>query len=318
MTKRNNTFQGHAAVLLANVIFGLAVPMSAFLLSLGSGINGKAWMGPLGYIATRCSLAAIIFWVIQCFTPREHVERRDLWVIIAGGVMGFAVSQTFTAWSLYYANPVYFSFVGALCPIAVMLGSWMVLGERITSMKLGGVALGIAGALLMVYMSATGDTSDGINNLLGIGFALLSLATWVIYLIITRKVSQRYSSVTQMKWTFLASAIIMLPLTMWLEGVEQQPLYSASCTWQAAGATAFVVLLATVLGYFMIPYAMKRITATTVSTYTNLQPVVASIVAFAIGQAALTWDKPVAGVLILLSAYIVTKEPKKPNEKLAS
>lgn len=306
---KNEKFQGHAAVLLANVIFGLAVPMSSFLLSPASGVDGKAWMGPLGYIATRCFFAAIIFWAIAAFIPKEKVERKDLWVIILGGVMGFAVSQTFTAWSLYYANPVYFSFVGALCPIAVMIGAWMTLGERITGIKTVGVALGILGALLMVYMSATGGSADGINNLLGIGFALLSLLTWVIYLLITRKVSQKYSPVTQMKWTFLASAVIMLPLTAVMEGA--QPLYTSACTWQAAGATAFVVLLATVLGYFMIPYAMKRINATTVSTYTNLQPVVASVVAFAIGQAVLTWDKPIAGVLVLLSAYIVTLEPKK-------
>ncbi len=308
----NEKVKGHAAVLLANVIFGLAVPMSSFLLAPGD--DGKAWLGPLGYIATRCFFAAIIFWIIQCFLPREHVERRDLWVIILGGVMGFAVSQTFTAWSLYYATPVYFSFVGALCPIAVMIGSWMVLGEHINRLKTLGVIIGIAGALLMVYMSATGNSDDGINNLLGIGFALLSLLTWVIYLIITRKVSQRYSSVTQMKWTFLASAIIMVPLTLCTEGLDTQTLYSADCTWQAASATAFVVLLATVLGYFMIPYALQRINATTVSTYTNLQPVVASIVAFALGQAVLTWDKPVAGVLVLLSAYIVTIDPKPKGQ----
>lgn len=306
---RNEKFQGHAAVLVANVIFGLAVPLSSFLL-VPASVDDKAWLGPLGYIATRCFFAAIIFWIIQCFLPQEKVERKDLWTIILGGVMGFAVSQTFTAWSLYYANPVYFSFVGALCPIAVMLGAWLTLGERITGVKTVGVALGILGALLMVYMSATGQSADGINNLLGLGFALLSLLTWVIYLLITRKVSAKYSSVTQMKWTFLASAIVMVPLTLVMEGADEQMLYTSACTWQAAGATAFVVLLATVLGYFMIPYALQRINATTVSTYTNLQPVVASIVAFSIGQAMLTWDKPVAGVLVLLSAYLVTLEPK--------
>lgn len=304
----NSKLKGHSAVLLANVIFGLAVPMSSFLLAPASGVDGQPWMGPLGYIATRCFFAAIIFWIIQCFLPKEKVERKDLCTIILGGMMGFAVSQTFTAWSLYYANPVYFSFVCALCPIAVMLGAWITLGERITGIKTVGVIIGLAGALLMVYMSATGQSTDGINNLLGLGFALMSLLTWVIYLLITRKVSQKYSSVTQMKWTFLASAVIMVPLTAVMEG--QQLLYTSACTWQAASATAFVVLLATVLGYFMIPYAMKFVNATTVSTYTNLQPVVASIVAFSIGQAMLTWDKPVAGVLVLLSAYLVTLEPK--------
>ena len=62
------------------------------------------------------------------------------------------------------------------------------------------------------------------------------------------------------------------------------------------------------MGYFMIPYAMKYLRATTVSIYTNLQPIVASLIAIAIGQDILTWDKPVAAVLVLVGAYLVTQK----------
>ena len=68
----------------------------------------------------------------------------------------------------------------------------------------------------------------------------------------------------------------------------------------------FIVVFATVLGYFMIPYAMQYLKATTVSIYTNLQPVVASLIAIAIGQDILTWDKPVAAILVLLGVFLVT------------
>ena len=73
---------------------------------------------------------------------------------------------------------------------------------------------------------------------------------------------------------------------------------------------AFIVLFATGLGYFLIPYAMKFLKATTVSIYTNIQPVVASLVAIAIGQDLFTWDKPLAGIMVLLGAYIVTMPDK--------
>ena len=64
---------------------------------------------------------------------------------------------------------------------------------------------------------------------------------------------------------------------------------------------------------FLIPYAMKYIGATTVSVYTNLQTIVASFVAIIIGQDILTWDKPVALVLVLLSAYIVNVAAAKSS-----
>lgn len=140
--------------------------------------------------------------------------------------------------------------------------------------------------------------------MLGIFFALLSLATWALYLIGTRKVSAKYSSLTQMKWMWLVSAVFMLPVAGYQ--LPAQRLWTSPTMAWGMAEMLFIIVLATVAGFFLIPYAMRRLQATTVSVYTNLQPVVASLVAFAAGQATLTWDKPVAGLLVLVSAYIVT------------
>lgn len=296
--KRNNMekskIQGHVAIITANVIFGLSIPVTSDLLA--------HYFTPNGNLLFRSSGAAILFWIIAAFMPREKVERKDLWVIIAGGLMGGAISQLCAAWSLNYTNPVYYSFMATLTPIVVMLMAALLIKEKITALKAVGVVIGIAGALLMVFSSW--QSGSGSNDLLGIFFALMALVTWALYLIITRKVSVKYTSLTQMKWMWLVSAIFMVAVS-WSELPAQQLWTSSSMAWGIA-EMAFIIVFATVVGFFMIPYAMKRLQATTVSVYTNLQPVVASIVAFVAGQATLTWDKPVAGVLILLSAYIVT------------
>ena len=298
-TTRNN-YQAHVAILTANIIFGLGVPVTKFLLD--------TWVTPMTYMAFRCVGATLIFWAIAAFLPKEHVERRDLLVIMAGGLLGFVISQTLTAWSLQYTTPVYFSLIATLTPIATMLMAALFLGEHITGAKTLGVLLAIAGAALMVFVGWQSGT--GRNDLLGIVLALLSVLTWVVYLLITRSVSQKYTAVTQMKWIFLVSAIAVVPFA--LGDVDKTPLISAATLnadwWMGVLAMAFIVVFATVLGYFMIPYAMQYLRATTVSIYTNLQPVVASLVAIAISQDVFTWDKPVAAVLVLLGAYLVTRE----------
>jgi len=295
--------QAHVAILLANTIFGLGVPITKLLLD--------DWVSPMTYMATRSLGAAVVFWLIASFMKPEPVERKDLLVIMLGGLMGFVVSQTLTAESLNYTSPIYFSLIATLTPVAVMLMAALFIGERITGMKFFGVLLGIAGAVLMVVMGQT--SGSGSNDLLGIVLAILSVLTWAIYMIITRKVAQKYTPVTQMKYVFLISALVTVPLA-WPE-LSAQPLYSLETFgWDGALEMAFIVLLATVLGYFLIPFAMRSLSATTVSIYTNLQPMVASFVAIAIGQDRLTWDKPVAALLVLLSAYIVT-EVKSEKEK---
>lgn len=291
----SHQLKGHMAVLTANVIFGFGVPVTKLLLD--------EWVTPMGYMFTRCIGAALIFWAISLFLPREKVERRDLLVIMAGGLLGFVISQTLTAWALTFTTPVYFSLIATLTPVATMIMAAIFISERITPVKSAGILIGIAGALLMALMSW--QSGSGKNDLLGIALAILSLLTWAVYLIITRSVSQKYTAVTQMKWIFLVSTIAVLPFT-WAE-FGQQKLYSAAWEWSGVLEMAFIVVFATVAGYFAIPYAMQYMKATTVSIYTNLQPIVASFVAIAIGQDFLTWDKPVALILVLLSAYIVTQ-----------
>ena len=292
---QNHRLQAHTAVLLANIIFGLGVPVTKLLLD--------QWVSPMAYMATRCLGAAAIFWLISLFLPREKVAPRDLTVIILGGLLGIVVSQTLTAWALTFTTPVYFSLVATLTPVATMLCAALFIGEKISVRGIAGVALGVAGAMLMVFIGWQGGS--GKNDILGIALTLLSMFTWAVYLIITRKVSARYTAVTQMKWVFLASAIAVLPFS--LTDLQSATLYSAATQWSGLAEMAFIVVFATVAGYFAIPFAMRYLKATTVSVYTNLQPIVASLVAIALSQDVLTWDKPVALVLVLLSAWLVTK-----------
>lgn len=308
--QRQHRIEAHTALLLANIIFGLGVPVTKLLLD--------NWVSPLAWMATRCIGAAAIFWAISfvqqlCHrkshssrpnAQTEHVPPRDLIVIMAGGLIGFLVSQTFTAWAIDYSTPTYVSFIGTLTPVATMLCAALFIGERVSAKGVFGVVVGIVGAMLMVVKNWQGGT--GKNDVVGIGFAVLSLLTWAVYLIITRKVSAKYSAVTQMKWIFLVSTIAILPFA-WGD-LRHATLYSPAWQWSGVLEMAFIVVFATVAGFFAIPFAMRYLKATTVSVYTNLQPIVASFVAIAIGQDFFSWDKPVALVLVLLSAWLVSSK----------
>lgn len=292
--------KGHAAILSANVIYGLNIPVTKALLD--------RWMTPLGYMATRTLAALIIFWVIQCFVPKERVAPRDMLIIAVGGIMGFVVSQFLTALSLQYTSPVYFSLIVALSPLCVMMLAALFLKEPVTGQKTLGVVLGIAGAvLLIVFADYSGTTGN--NNLLGIGLACVSIFAYSIYLIIMRSVAQKYSAVTQMKWMFLFTAIILVPLGA--HEYPQQTIFSSECDWSGILELGFVILFSTSLGYFLMPFGMKYLRATTVSVYMNLQPVVASVAAIIVGQDMFSWDMPLAAALVLSGAYIVSTSPAR-------
>lgn len=299
MGSASEKWKGHVAVLCANLIFGLNIPISKALLS--------QWMTPFGYMASRTFAATIIFWIIQSFLSKEKVSPKDLAIIAMGGIMGFVVSQSLTAISLQYTSPVYFSLIVALSPLVVMLLAAVFLKEPITGKKMAGVVLGIAGALLMI--TQIDNSASGKNNLWGIFLAIISVTAFSVYLIIIRSVAQKYTTVTQMKWMFLFAAIILVPLGC--TEYSEQTLFSASWGWSGVWELAFVAILATSVAYFPTPFGMKYLRATTVSVYMNLQPIVSSVAAICVGQDSFSWDKPLAAVLVIAGAYVVSTSRAK-------
>ncbi len=292
MTKQK--LEGHGAVILANVIFGLNLPVMKMLLA--------KWMTSTGFMTVRALFAAALFWAVSLFKQKEKVSTRDKLIIAFGALMGFVCSQYLTTVSLELTSPVYVSLIVALTPIFVMLLAAVFLKEPITTQKTIGVVLGISGAALMIFMGES--ATAGSNDMLGIIVALVSIVCWSTYLIVMRDISQKYSSVTQMKWTFLFSLIFLLPFG-W-STLPEQTLFTSNWGWEGIAELAFSTVLATIIGYFLMPFGMRYLRATTVSVYMNLQPVVAALAAIMIGQDHLTWDKPVAAVLVMVGAYIVT------------
>lgn len=113
-----------------------------------------------------------------------------------------------------------------------------------------------------------------------------------------------------MKWMFLVSALIDLPIGY--KAVVDAPIF------QQADLLPFLFLSFTLLGatfftYMMIPLAQKRIRPTTISMYNNMQPLIASGVAISMGMDKFTIEKLIAALLIFGGVYLVTQSKSKAD-----
>lgn len=298
--------QGLIAILSANTIFGLNIPITKALMD--------DWMSPIGYTVTRMFFGAAIFWLIGLFQKDRKLDQKDYLPILTGGLMGFIGTQFLFSQALQYTSPVIFSLIMALTPVVVLLLSTLILKESLPPRKLIGVVISIAGASLIILLGQS-QNSGGSNQLLGIGFALLCVLCYAGYLVLTRKVSSKYQPVTIAKWMFLVSALAAVPFSF--DSLPEQVIYNGSATFQAYLYLGFALLFSTTLAFFLMPYSLKRLEASTVSIFMNLQPIVASVVAIMVGQDSFTWDKPLAILLVILGVYLVTssqsKSPSNPS-----
>ena len=292
----NDNFKGHLAAITANIFFGLNISVAKALFS-------SSWMTPIGLTITRMSFGFAMFWIISFFRPREKIAKKDLLVIAAGSFLGLAFSQiTFTA-ALLYTTPVIISLIAALSPIIVLLLSALFLKDPLSYKKTIGVVVGISGALLIVIRNNAGGIS--VDSVWGTLLAFISVTSYASYLVIIRKTAARYSPVTMMKWMYLFSLILLAPFGF--PELPKQRIFTSGTSLLPWLELGYVLLFSTILAFFLTPVALKRIKATTVSMYINLQPLVASTAAIAIGQDFFSWDKPLALILIVAGVFLVTR-----------
>ncbi|HIU85182.1 MAG TPA: DMT family transporter [Candidatus Aphodousia gallistercoris] len=154
----NTRWIGHAMIIFTQVMLGINIPITRDLL--------LHFLSPLGYIGLRAGIAALFFWLIQCFAKKETIRRKDFLMILLGGFLGFVFSQYLTSLSLQYTTPVYFSLILALSPVVVMLLQAVVFGEKITKRKTIGSLLGILGAAILAIRAALESGAQGSNNLM--------------------------------------------------------------------------------------------------------------------------------------------------------
>ena len=164
-----------------------------------------------------------------------------------------------------------------------------------------GIFCGAIGALLLILGNGHA-TQKGNGSLTGDLLCLTAQCSFAVYLTIFKKLIQKYTVVTCMKWMFTYATIVILPFTYKdlaiLPWAEIPP-----TTWFE---TAFVVFVATYLAYIMMMTGQKLLRPTIVSMYNYVQPVVACIVAISLGLDSFNIIKGIAVVLIFGGVYLVT------------
>lgn len=109
--------------------------------------------------------------------PANGAVRSGAWGPIALAGLAFAVDVTLYNASLDFTSIANASLLGNLSPVAVVLGGWLLLGEKPTRRVLGALMLAIGGAILLVlpkFAAAAGPASAGgtIGDTLAIGAAI--------------------------------------------------------------------------------------------------------------------------------------------------
>ena len=235
---------------------------------------------------------------------KEKVEKGDFIKIFFAGLLVIAANQILVVQGMSYTSPVDAAVVCSTTPIFTLVLATLILRDRLTSFRLGGVALGFAAVVVFSLWGEPDVAMNVTNPVLGNTFCIIAQMCGATYLVLFGKLISKYSPFTMMKWMMLMSAVVIMPFTLG----DIMKIDWASFPVEGMLELAYIVVLGSCLCYLMIPYAQRRLKPTVIAMYNYLQPVVATLVSVIIGMAVLDAVKVGSALLIFLAVWMVSKE----------
>ncbi|MBR0285871.1 MAG: EamA family transporter [Bacteroidales bacterium] len=295
----SDQLKGHLSIAAAYTIFGLNVVLCKDI------ANSQA-VNPFVLFTLRAIGATAMFWLLSLFLPKEKVQKGDLWKIALASFLGLFLTQTTFLVGITMATSIDCAIIGTLGPVFTMIFAFFFVGEPITGKKASGVAISLAGVLFLIYHSVhSGGAAT--TTPLGIVMLLLNSLTFSMYLGIFRPLISKYSVVTFMKWAFLFSLLMSLPLSARGLVTTDYAAIPTNVRWEIG----YLIVFATVIAYYLIPYGQKYLRPTLVSMYNYLSPIIATTVSIWTGMDVITWQKVVAASAIVGGVILVSKSRAK-------
>tara|TARA_R110001583_G_scaffold50577_10_gene158048 strand:- start:34895 stop:35800 length:906 start_codon:yes stop_codon:yes gene_type:complete len=264
------------------------------------------YVQPFGFIILRVLGAAILFWLISPFGPKEKIERKDYLRMIFCAFLGMGLNMLVFFKGLSLSTPINSAVLITTTPIVVLVLSAIILKEKISSRKILGIGIGLLGALgLILYGSEL--RQDAPNIPMGNFLIFLNSIFYGSYLVVVKSLITKYHPFTFMKWLFSLGVLICLPFG-YQEFIQIE---WTTLPFEAYWGIAFVILGTTFCTYLFNIFALTQLKASTLSAFVYVQPLVGIGYAILTGQDKLTLVKVVAACFVLAGVYLASRKPNR-------
>jgi O-acetylserine/cysteine efflux transporter len=257
---------------------------------------------PILLIAFRFTVTALVLiWFVRM--PRHLLKQIALISVVSATIQ---YSLTFTALGHIDASTA-----GLIVQLEVpllVLGGWLVLGDRPDRRKIIGIAISFAGVLLM-----TGDGNLQANW--GWLIVLLcGLCFWAAGQLMVRRLGE-VGGITMIAWVAAFAAPQLFGASFLFESGQWEAIQAAD--WRVWGAVIYLGVVMTAIGYGLWYHLLGRYPVSQVGPFLLLMPVATMLGGiFVLGESVST-EVLVGGAVIILGVGYIIIERKRPIPPVA-
>jgi len=274
----------------ALLLGGMAIGFAGIMMRL-SDVN------PVASAFWRMALAAPLLWIwagASAAGDRAAGLRTDLSKILLLAGLFFACDMGVWHVSLHYTTVANATLLPNMAPLCIALWLWWRQKARFSPGFMLGMALAMAGAVLLVGPSF----NLGGTRLLGDGLGLLVAGFYAAYQLSVKDGRASYSTARLMAWSTTITGLLLLPFALLMAG----PFWPASAAaWLPLLGLA---LIAQIGGQTVITYAFAHLPSSLSSISLLIQPLTAAIAAWLIFGEAIGPLQMLGGGVLLCGIYL--------------
>ena len=280
--------------------------VSLVLMALIWGVNfsvvkyGTEQLAALAFNGARLLVASVALVILAFALQRYRVTRRDLAALLALGVLGNGVYQLLFIEGVALTRAGDAALVVAASPALIALIGRLLGVERITLRGAIGIALSMLGIGFVVY-SGTRVVVKG-ASVTGDLLVLAGSASWALYTVLLAPYTRRLDGITLSAYTMIGGTVAL--------GIVALPAL-VHTPWAALSFPAWSAILYSGLGALVIAYlfwyrGVRVIGPTRTAMYSNLQPLFALLVAWAmLAETPTPWQ--IVGAVCIMAGLLLTR-----------
>jgi len=297
----------------------IALAFAAIYLIWGSTYLGIRYavetIPPLLMMGTR-HLTAGLFTYAFVRRPGGPAPQPAQWMYAA--VLGAALflgGHGILAWAEQKIPSGLAALLCATLPLWTVLLGWIQRSERILGVKTwAGILLGFAGVVLLI--GPDGFAQHRSLNLLGAAGAVFSAFLWAVGTLYSKRVRLPDSTVLSAAMQMITGGMLLL-LIGFATG-EAGRLHMSSVSARSILALAYLIVFGSIVAFTAFTWLVSVTTASLVSTYAYVNPVIAVFLGWALAGEKLGVRILAATVIIVISVILVSTPKKVTREEPVS
>lgn len=269
---------------------------------------------PITFTDLRFIIASIVFAPFFFTHSHRHLTRNEIIRISAFSIF-FALNVMIFGIAIQFTTAIMSQVLYSTTPLFAAFLAYFILGERLTTTKIIGFFIALLGLAFLLSQSILKDGLQTFGTPLGNILGICAVFSWATYIVLSKKLTNVYSTKITTFFSFIVTAIMLLILVPF--ELTIRPLNISHITFIGYGSLIVVSLISSTLMFFLMQVGIKKTNATTTSFFQYLAPFFAATTAIPILGEKITPQLIIGGILILTGVFFATTYPLLKNRKTA-